>query len=294
MGKPILPSNPADPTGQDRRERGAVNEMTKRIRKCGQAYKGALDNITFLAVNAETSYQFLTSPDAIDLLLSDLSMVVDQIIGDGGLWLFTGYVKAAYQQGTGRANASISNQSKLYAEARPLEQLLTSPPYLKRLSLLRGRIFNEMKGITGDVVTTLARTFTQGLADGVGPLEIWRRITEATGVVESRANRIARTETGEALREGRLAETEDAQSIGINVGVLHLSALSPTSRQSHIARHGWVGTVQQEREWYAQGANRINCKCSPSEILLNDDGTPMFEDVVERTRKARESYEAEN
>lgn len=291
MGKPILPTNPADPLGTSRRERGAINEMSKRVRQCGKAYRDALGSITFLAVNAK-QYEFLTSPDAVDMLLSDLANTVAQIMNDGGRWLFTGYVRPSYQQGTAKANANLSNQSKLYAEARPLEQLLTSPPYLKRLQLLRGRLFNEMEGIVGDVATTLARTLTQGLADGVGPLEIGKRISEATGVVESRANRIARTETGEALREGRLAETEDAQTLGINVGVLHLSALSPTSRKTHVERHGWVGTVAQERAWYAEGANRINCKCTPSEILLNDDGTPMFEDVVERTRKARTDYEA--
>ncbi len=156
--------------------------------------------------------------------------------------------------------------------------------------MLRGRVFNEMAGITGDVATTLARTLTQGLADGVGPLEIGRRITESTDVVESRANRIARTETGEALREGRLSETEDAQSLGILVGVMHLSALSPTTRITHAERHGWVGTVAEERAWFAEGANRINCKCSPSEMLLNEDGTPLFEDVVERTQAARGEY----
>lgn len=292
MGKPILPSNAADPSGQDRRERGAMNEMSRRVQECGKAYGASLDKITFLAVNAK-AYEFLTSPDAIDMLLADLATIVNQIMNAGGLWLFTGYVKPAYQQGTGKANASIANQSKLYADTRPLEQLLTSGPYLKRLSMLRGRVFNEMAGIVGDVATTLARTLTQGLADGVGPLEIGRRITGATGVVESRANRIARTETGEALREGRLAETEDAASIGVLVGVMHLSALSPTSRADHVERHGWVGTVQQEREWYAaKSGRRINCKCSPSEMLLNEDGSPAFPDVVKRTREARQEWEA--
>ena len=292
MGKPILPTNAADPSGQDRRERGAMNEMSKRVRQCGQAYKDSLAGITFLAVNAK-QYEFLTSPDAIDMLLADLAQVVAQIMGNGGLWLFTGYVKPAYQQGTAKANVNIGNQSKLYSDSRSLEQLLTSPPYLKRLSMLRGRIFNEMAGITSDIATTLARTLTQGLADGVGPLTIAQRITESTGIVENRARNIARTETGEALREGRLAETEDAQSLGILVGVMHLSALSPTSRKDHVERHGWVGTVEEERAWYAaKNGRRNNCKCSPSEMLLNEDGTPLFEDVVERTKAARTEWEA--
>lgn len=292
MGRPILPTDAADPSGQDRRERGAMNEMSKRVRRCGKAYRDALGSITFLAVNAK-AYEFLTSPEAIDLLLADLDRIVSQIMNNGGRWLFTGYIRPAYQQGTAKANANIANQSKLYADSRSLEQLLTSPPYLKRLGLLRGRVFNDMAGIVGDIQTTLARTLTQGLADGVGPLEIGRRITESTGIVESRANRIARTETGEALREGRLAETESAQSLGILVGVMHLSALSPTSREDHVARHGWVGTVQEEREWYAaKSGRRLNCKCSPSEMLLNEDGTPLFEDVVERTRAARTEWEA--
>jgi len=258
MGSPILPTNPADPGGIDRRERGAMNEMGKRVRRCGKAYRDALSQIQFLAVNVER-YEFLTSVDAIDLLLADLARIVDTTMNEGGRWLFTGYVRPAYQQGTAKANASIANQSKLYADARSLEQLLTSPPYLKRLSLLRGRLFEKMEGITADVQQTLASTLTQGLADGVGPLEISKRITESTGIVERRANNIARTETGEALREGRLAETEDARSIGVNVGVMHLSALSPTTRISHARRHGGIFSVQEERAWYAQDGNRYNC-----------------------------------
>lgn len=291
MGKPILPSDPADPSGQDRRERGAMAEMSKRVRRCGKAYREALSRVTFLAVNAQ-AYQFLNSPDAIDMLLAELAQIVEQTMTSGGRWLFTGYVRPAYQQGTSRAQANISNQSKVYRDARGLEQLLTSDPYLKRLSLLRGRVFNEMAGIVGDIQTTLARTLTQGLADGVGPLEIASRITESTGIVERRARNIARTETGEALREGRLAETESAAALGINIGVMHLSALSPTSRVDHVERHGWVGTVEEERAWYAaKPGRRNNCKCSPSEMLLDDDGKPMFEDVVERTRAARTEWE---
>lgn len=291
MGKPILPSDPADPSGQDRRERGAMAEMSKRVRRCGKAYRESLSRITFLAVNAK-AYEFLNSPDAIDMLLAELAQIVEQTMTSGGRWLFTGYVRPAYQQGTSRAQANISNQSKVYRDARGLEQLLTSDPYLKRLSLLRGRVFNEMAGIVGDIQTTLARTLTQGLADGVGPLEIASRITESTGIVERRARNIARTETGEALREGRLAETESAAALGINIGVMHLSALSPTSRVDHVERHGWVGTVEEERAWYAaKPGRRNNCKCSPSEMLLDDDNKPMFEDVVERTRAARTEWE---
>lgn len=291
MGKPILPSDPTDPSGQDRRERGAMAEMSKRVRRCGKAYREALSRVTFLAVNAQ-AYQFLNSPDAIDMLLAELAQIVEQTMTSGGRWLFTGYVRPAYQQGTSRAQANIANQSKVYRDARGLEQLLTSDPYLKRLSLLRGRVFNEMAGIVGDIQTVLARTLTQGLADGVGPLEIASRITESTGIVERRARNIARTETGEALREGRLAETESAAALGINLGVMHLSALSPTSRVDHVERHGWVGTVAEEREWYAaKPGRRNNCKCSPSEMLLDDDNKPMFEDVVERTKAARTEWE---
>lgn len=291
MAAPIMPANPADPGGIDRRERGAMNEMGKRVRQCGKAYRESLKSIQFLAVNVER-YEFLTSVDSLDLLLADLSRIVESTMNSGGRWLFTGYIRPSYQQGTAKARTNIANQSKEYADARSLESLLTSPAYQKRLALLRGRMFERMEGITADVRTTLARALTQGLADGVGPLEISKRITEATGIVERRANNIARTETGEALREGRLAETESAQSIGVNVGVMHLSALSPTSRVDHIERHGWIGTVQQERDWYAaKNGRRNNCKCSPSEMLLTDDGEPMFEDVVERTRKARDEWE---
>jgi len=47
--------------------------------------------------------------------------------------------------------------------------------------------------------------------------------------------------------------------LGFRVMMLHLSALSPTTRASHAARHGKLYTVQDVRIWYTQNANPINC-----------------------------------
>ena len=61
---PILPRNGADPTGQDRRERGAINEMMIRLRKIGRGMRDIVAQQEYQAVTFnsfhinETIYKF--------------------------------------------------------------------------------------------------------------------------------------------------------------------------------------------------------------------------------------------
>jgi len=99
-----------------------------------------------------------------------------------------------------------------------------------------------------------------GIENGQNPIEVARTIRDRFDVSRSRAERIARTEITGALRRARWDEAEDARiSIGIRTLEMHLSALSPTTRASHAARHSRLFTVQEVREWYTQDGNSINC-----------------------------------
>lgn len=261
---PILPTNHDDPNGTGAKVRQANDEFKRRIRKCRDAYLAVLDGIHFSSYTVNVKrYEFLTLPDVLARSLDTAADLVDQFLGadDVRSWWTLQYVIPAYEKGAAAAWRNLGVQSTEYQLMRPsLQSLLTSEPYQRRIGLISAREFELMKGLSSDVKQGLSQQLTAGLAQGIGPKEIARNITLQTGIEERRAERLARTEVNQALRTARMDETTDAaQRLGVNVRVLHISALSPTTRATHAARHGNLYTVEAERDWFAESGQAVNC-----------------------------------
>jgi len=286
---PILPGNPKDPTGVDRLERSAMKDFARRIKKIGNAYAAALERIpTSLAVNAKYEYQL--DPLLLNMILNDASLLVDSVLLEGdqnNLWLTEGYIEPAATRGTAQAYANLSQQSAVYAASREsFQALLLSAPYQRRLSLVYARVFEEMKGFTAEIKRDMARVLTDGVGRGLNPREVARNLRDQVGIESRRANTIARTEITTALRRARWDEAEDARDgLGLRIMLLHYSALSPTTRQTHAIRHAHLYTVEEVREWYATGANSINCKCTQVETLVDEKGNPLNAKAIDVARK---------
>ena len=291
MAGPILPRNPADPAGTDRRERAAIRAFDVRLRQLLAAYREALGRLRYQAITVnEVRYEFDLSPDILANLLAELAAIVDRLLLEGGqdrLWLTQEYVIPSYQQGTAAAWANLGAQSTAYAATRPaLEALLLSEPYRRRISYLRAREFELMQGFSGEVKTRAAMILSDGLAAGQHPRTIAKTLSEGIDIDRRRAERIARTEVPNALRQARMDETQQAQQeLGLRIKLMHMSALSPTTRPTHRARHAHLYSVQQQRDWWATKPNSINCKCSTVEVLVDDKGNPLTPGVVSRARR---------
>lgn len=292
---PILPRNYQDPTGADALERRAMKDFTRRMNKVLRTYKSALERIpSALAVNARYEYQL--DPQLLSLILDDASYLVDQVLLDGGqndLW-FDEYIDLAAEKGTGQAYANLSQQSPVYAAGREsLSAILASEPYQRRMALVHTRMFEEMKGMSAEVKRDMARVLTDGIGRGLNPREVSRNLTEQIGIEKRRANRIARTEVTTALRRAKWEEDEEArQEYGLKTRLLHISALSPTTRRTHAARHAHLYTTDEVREWYARDANAVNCKCSQQSVLVDDNGDPLFPDLVTKLKQEYKTMQA--
>ena len=66
---------------------------------------------------------------------------------------------------------------------------------------------------------------------------------------------------------------------------MHMSALSPSTRATHAARHARLYTSDEVRDWYSRDGNSINCKCGQVEVLVDDEGNPVVPAIVERVRR---------
>lgn len=286
IGSPILPARPSDPTTTDRQERGAMNRFAKALRQCTQAYKDALARIpaSLIQVNA---YEFQLDATLLTRLLSDAEQVVDQVLVNGN-WFYTAYVKPSADKGVAQSRQNLAKQARL-----SLDDLRRSRSHGLRMALIETRIFEEMKNLSADVKAGMTRVLTDGMGRGLNPLDIARNLAQQTGVHINRANVIARTEIPTALRRARMDEDQEIMdTYGINTKQMHFSALSPTTRETHAARHGKLFTIDEQQEWWSVGANAIQCKCTTISLLVDSSGNPLDPNIVKRAQQVRERAEA--
>lgn len=292
----ILPSNKQDPTGIDQLERKAMKDFASRIKKVSKIYTDALERFpASLTINARYEYQL--DPVLLSMVLNDASILTDAVLVEGDQnnnWFTENYVEVAVVRGTAQTFANLSQQSATYlADRQSLQSLLMSEPYQRRMTLVYTRVFEEMKGLTAEVKRNMARVLTEGIGRGLHPSVVAKNLTAQAGIEKRRANRIARTELTTALRRARWDEADEAtRDLGLNIRLLHYSALSPTTRQSHAIRHAHIYLIQEVREWYAIGANAINCKCSQVEVLVDAKGNPLNSKIIEMAQGEYKRYMA--
>lgn len=243
-------------------------------------------------VNAGKFVYDMTAAELADLLQVVQSILDDELL-DGGsqnLWAM-GYIIAEYDRGTLNAFTNLSVQSQVYASQTTLQQLLSSPGYLNQISAARLTTFSDWEVISDTARGDLTNIITDAVARGVNPRETASVISKRLDVSMSKAKNIAQTEQVGALREAQWNETDWAsERLGLNTGLLHLSALKPTTRTTHAFWHGKVRTVREVRDWYAIDGNKYHCYCSQIPVLLNDDGSIFNEGLADRLSKERKSW----
>lgn len=299
---PILPSNPRDPTGIDRLECGAILDFSRRLRKVRRAYIAALKRIPAdpIATNRKEvdakRYTYRLDQYLLQSIMAGLDAELSAILLDGGedhLWFFDAYVSVAAVRGTAQTFANLAQQSEAYRAGRgSVNQILASEPYRRRMAIIQARVFEDMEGFTATTKSAMSRVLTEGIGRGLNPLTIARNLNDRVGTEEGRARRIARSEVPMALRRARWDEADEAAELyGLRTKELHLSALSPTTRATHAARHAHLYTREAVRDWYAVDGNSINCKCSTASVMVDESGNPLVPSIVERAKQTMKIME---
>ncbi|MGX5076011.1 phage minor head protein [Enterobacter mori] len=316
VGLPIVPRSKVDPTRSAKQVTAIYRDIEERYLGIKRALKALFDrrltgrerevnshNWHFLChdhgedmrlyqVNAGKFIYDMSAQELADLLEAVQSILDDYLLdgGEQNLWAMD-YVVAEAQRGTLEAFNNLSQQSQMYASQTTLQQLLSSPGYLNQISAARLTTFSDWKVISDTARGDLTNIITDAVARGVNPRETASVISKRLDVSMSKAKNIAQTEQVGALREAQWNETEWASDrLGLNTGLLHLSALKPTTRQTHAFWHGKVRTVQAVRDWYAIDGNKYHCYCGQIPVLLNEDGSIFNEGLADKLAKERKQW----
>ncbi len=247
---------------------------------------------TLYQVNAGKFIYDMSAQELADLLEAVQAILDDYLLegGEQNLWAID-YVVAEYERGTFSAYTNLSQQSPVYAAQTSIHQLLSSPAYLNQIAASRVTTYSDWRGISDDARRDLAGVISDAVSRGVSPRETASVISKRLDVSMSKAKTIAQTEQVGALRQAQWNETDwTADRLGLNTGLLWLSALKPTTRSWHASRHGKVYTTEEVRDFYAENGNRYNCYCSQIPALLNDDGSIFNKGLAERLAKERKEW----
>lgn len=239
--------------------------------------------------------EFIYDMDARRLaaLLEIVQTILDDYLLEGNsqnIWAMS-YVSSEFERGTLNAYTNLAAQSPVYAAQTTLSQLLFSAPYLNQIQMAYVPVYSDWKELSDTTRADLANVLADAIGRGINPRETASIISKRLDVSMSKAENIAQTEQVGALRKAQWAETTWAKErIGLNTGLLWLSALKPTTRAWHAARHGKVYTVENVEAFYADNGNRYNCYCSQIPVLLNDGGGIFNEGLADKLMKERKLW----
>lgn len=210
------------------------------------------------------------------------SILEEEILSGSEFWtnrfFMTHYINEAMNDGVADSfesavRISTGTDAAAMLELTSVTAQLASPAFQDRINMMNGRVFEMMSGLTADTRAQLRFTLSESMARGLGIRDITGLINNRLGVSMGRAERIARTEINNAYTNSYMQESEDLNKTTMGgsaweIKQCHRSALSPTTRPTHAARHGTVSTMTEQLEWWAENG-RINCLCSTLDVLVN-------------------------
>lgn len=250
---------------------------------------------TLYKVNAGTFIYDMSAQQLADLLERAQAILDDYLLEGNGqdIWALQ-YVTQEYQRGTLNAFTNLAVQSQVYATQTTLASLLSSPAYLNQIASAYVTTYSDWKGISDKARSDLANVFSDAIGRGINPRETARIISNRLDVSMAQAKTIAQTEQVGVLRQAQWQETDWAsERLGLNTKVLWLSALKPTTRAWHAARHGKTYTTEEVKAFYAEGGNRYNCYCGNIPVIVDDDGKIVNEGMVAKLADERKDWQSD-
>lgn len=301
---PTLSQDPTQQAGNRRKARAALKSRlagaNREINQYFESLPRRAKQVNSLKAN-KTIFEWLVDSFSYNQALREIRQIIErwlQTQGSERQNFFNKYIERAYQQGA--INASLRVQllagqagfsDAELARLEPL-QIINSVAYRDRLNIVFTRQFAEMKGLSDDTIVSIARVLTDTITNGQSPRKAQREIKRQFGLARKRAERIARTEINRSNSLGRLDQNKDTRNrLGIDVRVIHRSALQgERTRREHGLRHGKVFTIEDQQQWWDIGSNRINCLCSTSEIVFDENGKPYSSGLLKRFEVQRKAH----
>lgn len=304
--QPIIPGTAQDRTGAQgilRRANAAIRRRWAGLEAEVLAIFARIRVVGEVAQNDQSS-----QPRTIYALTPEEMAAVTQALGEafdrwieavaGGSYRthwFAQFDLEAARLGAAQSVANLTGLSATYAASRDLSSAIFSQPFQNRVAMAQIKSYEHWTALSAGERSVLSQIIGRGIADGKNPRALRAEIQERLGVSRSRAEGYAQSDVTDTLRQARWAENDWAtENLGMNLGLLHVSALIPSTRATHAARHGIVYSTANVRDWYSRDGNLYRCHCSQVECLIGEDGTPLLSDNLKaRLGKEKKAWKSD-
>ena len=259
------------------------------------------DNVTAIYDYDIEAIQLQALSNEIEFILNEELLESQQNPPPG--WYWAEYIEQPYRAGTGEevvqfnqmvAAALIAGAITMDMTPAPFEpaQVFTSRTYRQKLAKQVQAAAVDIKKLSQETSAQVMQQIGFGIDAGDSPSVISKAIQERFDVSKSSADRIARTEVQKAFTDGKMDFADAAaEKTGLRSGVLHISALTTTTRSWHADRHGNAYTTAAQREWCSKNANRINCLCLVRSVLIDAKGNVIDAEFQEEIKAEKVFFE---
>lgn len=309
-------SRQKDPTGQGKnRKRGSValkTRLTDSQRKIIRLFNGIPRTRKVRTdirneVEKTTVYEYeITAAESL-ALSSSVGFILNDALLESQLdpppnWYWRTIIERSYASGTAEEvvifNQLINSAGvKAPTTGFPLAEIqvqdvLLSNEYREALARVLADNTNSIRTLSKGTADQVMTQINLGINAGDSPRVISQAIQDRFNVARSNADRTARTEINKAYTDAKMDMGDIAMDrTGLRAGVIHVSALIPTTRKTHAARHGNAYTTAQQRQWWNKGANRINCLCDVISVLIDRFGNIVDTQLQRRIQEERAFFD---
>lgn len=179
------------------------------------------------------------------------------------------YIETAYQRGIAQAGQRMRGAG-VKVEESWVRGAFNRPVHADRVGLIYTRAYQELEGITAEMDRQISRALAQGIAEGRGPIEIARTLTDRVKKVGiTRARTLARTEIIGAHAEATLNAYEEAGVEGVEVESEFTTAGDSRVCPQCERLEGRVYTLEESR-----GVIPVHpqCRCAWRPVIKNGSG----------------------
>jgi SPP1 gp7 family putative phage head morphogenesis protein len=306
----------SDPTGQSKARRRAYKALSNRLTRAERRVKALFRSIprkrrseAVITNDSEVFYDYDLSAFEQEQLRKEIEAILDQEVLETEqdsippFWWWEQYVEQPYRQGTLDEIVTFNQlvggaiAAKVLIDGFPPrklegQQVVTSTRYADDLNKVYTSNFAAVKAVSDRTSDQVIQQINLGIQAGNKPSVIASTISKRFDISRSSAMRTAVTEVNKAYNDAKMnANLLSAEQTGLRSAVMHISALLPTTRKTHAARHGNVYTVRQQTEWWNDGANRINCHCTVRPVLIDGSGKIIDVELQEEIKAERSFFD---
>ncbi len=307
-----------DPTGQAANRNRATKHLDNRLLRSKRKVMRIFNAIprtrsTQVVLNQERAviYDYEQTAEQNQDMQNEIRAAVDiELLETQGdtmpfMWYWKDDVELPYRQGTAEAIVEFNQLvagaiiagvliNGMPPQKIPVNLVLASNPYLQALNEVYVSNFAVIRTLGTRTAEQVIQEINIGIQAGESPKIIAEKISQRYDVAMSNAKRIAHTEVNKAYNDAKLnAVTLASEQTNLRAGVLHISALIPTTRPHHAARHGNAYTPEQQLQWWNSGANRINCKCTVRSVLIDNSGDVVQAELQDDIKAERSLFDPE-